>query len=156
MPEPSGLAVAVMVLAAFRLTHLIVFDHITHFLRAPFLMEYMERDPQGRLARVAVPRGTGLRRWIGQLLGCPWCLGVWASAAVVAGYWASPTWSMPVLLVLAVSGGAVTLEFVTQWHAKNAFTPSEQQWLAYQQRLVDSAAEAKAPRPTGSEQTKAS
>lgn len=145
MPELSGTILAIMVLATFRLTHLVVYDQITQFLRKPFLIEYMERDPQGRLAKVAVPRGTGLRRWIGQLVGCPWCLGVWSAAAVVAAHWAIPSWSLPILLVLAVSGGAVMLEFFTQWHAKNAFTPSEEQWLTYQQRVAESMAEGMKP-----------
>ncbi|MBR8660846.1 MULTISPECIES: DUF1360 domain-containing protein [Bacillales] len=109
MEGVSWLDLAILVLASFRLTHLIVFDEITAFLRAPFFTEKYETDAVGQLIRHIEFHGEGLRRWLGMLLSCHWCVGIWAAAAVVALYVYVPA-AFPLLLLLAVAGAAAVIE----------------------------------------------
>lgn len=99
----------ILVLASFRLTHLIVFDTITSFIRNPFLLVSYEADVTGQLVRNVQVKGTGLRRWIGELLSCHWCVGVWVAAGIVGLYLYVPG-VYPLLLILAVAGAAAVIE----------------------------------------------
>lgn len=86
------MTLVLLVLAAFRLTHLIVFDAITEPLRRPFLQ----------------------MKFLGDLLGCYWCAGIWVALLLVAltHWWPGPM--RIVLLVLAVAGGQSLLESIAQ------------------------------------------
>lgn len=84
----SWFDVVLLMLASFRLTHLIVFDSIAEPLRAPL---------------------EGKKFW-GDLIGCYWCSGFWVSLALVIGYTMWPAVFHPLVLVLAVAGGAALLE----------------------------------------------
>ncbi|MCK0471924.1 DUF1360 domain-containing protein [Halalkalibacter sp. APA_J-10(15)] len=76
----------IMIFATFRITRLVVNDSITSFLRNPFLeISYME-DENGQLFEKTVIKGKGIRRWIGELLSCYWCFGIWCSFFVVLLY----------------------------------------------------------------------
>jgi len=77
-----------LVLASFRLTHLLVFDVITEPLRRPLLG----------------------RPFIGTLISCYWCTGIWVSAGLVAGLAFWPSVVRWILLVLAVAGAQSFLE----------------------------------------------
>lgn len=99
----------ILVLASFRLTHLLVFDEITAFLRNPFLSVSYEADPAGQLVRTVHLKGTGWRRWIGSLLSCHWCVGIWTTAALVVLFFYVPA-AYPLILVLAIAGAAAVIE----------------------------------------------
>ncbi|WP_050614349.1 DUF1360 domain-containing protein [Bacillus testis] len=101
-------------LASFRLTRLIVYDKITAFIRKPFFEEVEEKNEQGEMETYIVPRQSGLRGWIGQLLDCYWCTGMWIAFFIVAVYYLIPYWSGPLVAVLAVAGLAALLESVVQ------------------------------------------
>lgn len=109
MFELSWMDLAILVLASFRLTHLIVFDEITTFLREPFFTVSYEIDSAGQVVRNTHFKGTGLRQWIGKLLSCHWCVGIWSGVAIVAVYVYVPA-AYPVLLVLAIAGAAAVIE----------------------------------------------
>lgn len=109
MPELSWLHLVVLVLASFRLTHLIVFDEITAFLRRPFLTVTYEETPDGDEIRHVEVKGKGLRASIGSLLSCYWCTGIWAAALIVTLYVFVPE-SFLLLLVLAIAGAAAVIE----------------------------------------------
>jgi Protein of unknown function (DUF1360) len=66
--------------ATHKLSRLIAKDKITSFARAPFT-EYQGPAGPGELEES--PRGTGLRYAVGELLVCPYCLGLWVSAALM-------------------------------------------------------------------------
>jgi len=68
--------------ASHKLSRLISKDKITAFLRAPFT-EYEGRGGPAEVEERA--RGTGVRRAIGELLICPYCLGLWASGGFHVG-----------------------------------------------------------------------
>lgn len=109
MFDLTWIELVILVLASFRLTHLIVYDEIASFLREPFFTVTYDADDSGQVVRHVHLKGTGLRRWLGMLLSCHWCVGIWSSAAIVALQSFVPA-AFPVLLVLAVAGAAAVLE----------------------------------------------
>lgn len=62
-------------------------DWVTSPLRAPFT-EYVESQGGGEVAERS--RGRGLRRAVGDLLTCPWCIAPWVAGALYAGFLAHP------------------------------------------------------------------
>jgi hypothetical protein len=71
----------------FKLSRLLTTDAVTGFMRAPFVRyEGME----GVSSPKESPRGTGLRRAVGQLLLCPVCAGFWVASAMTAGLVVAP------------------------------------------------------------------
>ena len=99
----------ILVLASFRLTHLLVYDKITSFIRRPFIENTSEEDKNGEIHQIVRIKGTGIKYWIGSLLSCHWCTGVWSAAIVVLIYLYLP-YSVIFLLILAVSGAASIIE----------------------------------------------
>src|SRR5215208_517763 len=84
-PLPEGTGVGDLLLAGVathKLSRIIAKDRVTAPLRAPFTEFEGEGGPGEVEER---PRGTGLRRAIGELLFCPFCLGQWVATAVLAG-----------------------------------------------------------------------
>jgi hypothetical protein len=73
--------------ASHKLSRLIAKDKVTSPLRAPFT-EFDERGGPAEFEESA--RGTGLRRAIGELLICPYCLGLWVVAALSLGLLFAP------------------------------------------------------------------
>ena len=68
--------------ASYKLSRLIAKKKVTAFVRAPFT----ELEGKGGPAELEErPRGRGLRRALGELLLCPYCLGLWASGGFHAG-----------------------------------------------------------------------
>ena len=63
-----------------------MFDKITEFIRQPFFDEIEEENEEGAIEVFYLPKRTPIKKFIGELLSCYWCTGVWVSAAVVAGY----------------------------------------------------------------------
>jgi hypothetical protein len=108
------LELSILALASFRLTRLFVFDKITAFIRNFFLDEIEEKDEKGETEIYLVPKKGIMRGFIGELLSCYWCTGVWSSIALCTLYLIFPTIAIPVLLVLAVSGLAAIIETIVQ------------------------------------------
>lgn len=105
----SWIHLVILTLASFRLTHLIVFDEITSFIRKPFLAVSFEPDESGQIVRKVDIKGTGLRHQIGLLLSCHWCVGIWSSVAIVALYTSYPI-TFPLFVILAIAGAAAVIE----------------------------------------------
>jgi hypothetical protein len=68
--------------ASHKLSRVITKDKITSFLRAPFT-EYQAPGGPGEVEER--PRGSGARRAVGELLVCPYCLGLWLSGGMHVG-----------------------------------------------------------------------
>jgi hypothetical protein len=73
--------------ATHKLSRLIAKDKIMAFARAPFT-EYQQ--PGGPAEVEERARGDGVRRTVGELLVCPYCLGMWISGAFHLGLVAAP------------------------------------------------------------------
>lgn len=78
---------AVLGVAAHKVSRLITRDWVTAPLRAPFT-EYQGSAGAGEVKERA--RGTGLRRAVGDLLTCPFCFGAWTATAFSFGFLFSP------------------------------------------------------------------
>jgi hypothetical protein len=68
--------------ATHKLSRLITKDRVTSFVRAPFT-RYEEPAGHGELEEHA--RGTGMRRAVGQLLTCPYCVSQWVAGGLTLG-----------------------------------------------------------------------
>jgi Protein of unknown function (DUF1360) len=73
--------------ATHKLSRLIAKDKITAFARAPFT-EY--EQPGGPAEVEERARGEGMRRTVGELLVCPYCLGMWISGGFHVGLVVAP------------------------------------------------------------------
>lgn len=88
LPERIALADLTLIgVASHKLSRLIGKDKVTSPLRAPFT-ELEEAGGPAELEERS--RGTGVRRAIGDLLICPYCLGLWVVAAFALGLLFAP------------------------------------------------------------------
>jgi Protein of unknown function (DUF1360) len=82
LPRLTAGDLALFGVATHKLSRTLAKDKITAALRAPFT----ERAGDGGPAEVEErPRGRGLRRSIGELVGCPYCLDQWVATGFVSG-----------------------------------------------------------------------
>lgn len=95
-------------LASWRVTRLFVYDEITRFFREQF----WDIKKVGKGYQLEKPK-TGPRRTLADLLSCPWCFGVWATAMVTFFYLSTPYSVFPVVL-LALSAVATFMSNVSR------------------------------------------
>lgn len=87
-------------IATHKSSRLIARDRVTSTVRAPFTTF---QDDAGPSEVDEAARGHGLRRAIGELLICPYCLGLWVAGVLVAGMLSAPRatrWSVSILVAL--------------------------------------------------------
>lgn len=107
---------ALISLASFRVIRLFVYDAITKFFREQFYNVKVSKAGKETLHKPA----KGPRRTLADLLGCPWCFGVWATAMVTFFYLLTPVAFFPIL-ILALSAVATWLQLFTNligWKAE--------------------------------------
>ena len=88
MPEriaPGDLAR--LAVATYKLTRLATKARVTSFARAPFTRYKGEAGPSEVSEE---PRGQGLRRAIGELGICPYCVGEWIAVGLMTAYVRDP------------------------------------------------------------------
>jgi hypothetical protein len=68
--------------ATYKLSRIISKDSVTSFIRAPFTTY---RGPAGASEVKEDVRGTGVRKSIGELITCPFCVGTWIAALMTYG-----------------------------------------------------------------------
>jgi Protein of unknown function (DUF1360) len=88
LPErPAAGDVVLIGTATHKLSRLLTKDKVTAFARAPFT----ELEGEGAPAEVEEkPRGKGLRRAVGELVVCPYCLGLWIAGGFNVGLVVAP------------------------------------------------------------------
>lgn len=107
------LLLVLMIFASFRLTVLVVFDTFPPIQWArtkiqharPFVLRHQDVHQDGRI----YPGEIQEYWWLGELVGCAWCASAYVSGAVVAITWAVYGMPAPLLVWLAVWGGAAWL-----------------------------------------------
>ncbi|MFF0777500.1 MULTISPECIES: DUF1360 domain-containing protein [unclassified Streptomyces] len=109
--------VALLGTATYKVSRLLTRDRITSFLRAPFT----RRAEEGKAGEVVdEPRGTGMRRAVGDLLACPFCTSAWVATALMCSYAASPRLTR----LVGGSFGALTvadwLQYAWTWTQRTA------------------------------------
>jgi hypothetical protein len=99
LPERPTLGdVALVGVATHKLSRLIAKDKVTSPLRAPFT----ELEGQGGPSELEErPRGRGMRKAVGELLVCPYCLGLWVASAFSVGLLFAPRLTRFLAAILA-------------------------------------------------------
>jgi hypothetical protein len=103
----EGRDLVLMTVASHKASRLLSKDRVTSPLRAPFARYEGEGGP-GEVSES--PRGRGLRRAIGELLLCPYCLGMWTSTGLVGGLLVVPRFTRWVASVLSIFFGSELLQ----------------------------------------------
>jgi hypothetical protein len=93
--------------ATYKLSRIITKDRVTSFLRSPFTRYAGEAGPSEVSEE---PRGRGVRRAVGELVVCPYCVGQWVATALVASYVREPEATRTVASVFAVVAAADFLQ----------------------------------------------
>ena len=85
--------------AAHKLSFVVSNDAVTSVIRAPFTERQEKESPKSVDEK---PRGKGLRRSIGELLSCQFCLGMWLSSFFTYGLVLAPRVTRLIATVFAV------------------------------------------------------
>jgi Protein of unknown function (DUF1360) len=94
--------------ATYKLSRLIAKDRVMSFLRAPFTRYEGESDRPSEVSEQ--PRGRGVRRSIGQLLACPYCLSQWIGAGFLATYLRDPRLARTASALFTIVAGSDLLQ----------------------------------------------
>ena len=109
LPERIGLGdLALLAVATHKVSRLLTKDSITAVVRAP-VTEFVEPIGFGEVHER--PRGTGLRHALGELFGCPFCLGQWIGTAFVGGFITAPRTTRAVASLFTVVAASDSLQF---------------------------------------------
>ena len=95
--------VALLSVATYKISRVIAKDRVTSALRAPFTTFQDDAGP-GEVDEAA--RGSGPRRAIGELLICPYCLGVWVAFGLSAGLLTLPRTTRTIASAFTAVSGA--------------------------------------------------
>jgi hypothetical protein len=108
LPERvDGRDLALMTVATHKAARLLSKDRVTSSVRAPFT-RFEGAAGAGEVSEAA--RGHGLRRAVGELIVCPYCVGLWIATFFAAGYAVAPKPTRWVASVLAVVFGSDVLQ----------------------------------------------
>ncbi|HEX2071802.1 MAG TPA: DUF1360 domain-containing protein [Thermoleophilaceae bacterium] len=90
LPERVSPAdLALVAVATHKASRLIAKERVTSAVRAPFTQ--VEPDPRASRPKARErPRGGGVRRAVGELVLCPYCLSVWIATAFAGGLVVAP------------------------------------------------------------------
>lgn len=73
LPERTRVSdLALLALSSYKLSRLITQEDVTAFVRAP-----VTEDPEGQQ-----PKSHGMGRVLGELVTCPYCIGLWITASL--------------------------------------------------------------------------
>jgi hypothetical protein len=97
-----------MSIATYKVSRLIAKDRITSFLRAPFTRYKGESERPSEVSEEA--RGRGLRRAVGELLVCPYCLGQWVGTGFLAVYLRDPRLARTLAVLFTIVSGSDLLQ----------------------------------------------
>jgi len=110
LPERmDGRDLALVTVATHKASRLLAKDRVATPVRAPFTRYEADGGP-GEVEESA--RGRGLRRAMGELIVCPYCVGVWISAAFAAGLLVAPRFTRWLAAILAAVFGADVLQIL--------------------------------------------
>jgi hypothetical protein len=109
LPERIGVAdLALIGVATHKCARLLAKDPVTSPLRAPFTTF---KGTTGPAELQEEPRGTGLRKAVGELIICPFCVGQWVATGFVFGLVLRPRATRVAASVFAALTAADFLQF---------------------------------------------
>jgi len=100
--------VALLAVGTYKLSRLIAKDRITAFFRAPFTRYAGESERPSEVSEE--PRGRGLRRAIGELMVCPYCLGQWVGTGFLMTYLREPRLARTLASLFAIVASSDVLQ----------------------------------------------
>jgi hypothetical protein len=103
--DPGDLAV--LTVATHKASRLLTKDKVTSTVRAPFT-RFQGNEGAGEVSEAA--RGTGVRRAVGELLVCPYCVAMWIAAGFAAGLVVAPRATRLAASVLTILFGSDLLQ----------------------------------------------
>jgi hypothetical protein len=98
---------ALVTVATHKASRLLAKDRVASAVRAPFT-RFQDDAGRGEVSEAA--RGRGLRRAVGELIICPYCVSMWISAAFAAGLLVAPRPTRWFAAVLTAVFGADVLQ----------------------------------------------
>lgn len=110
LPERIGLGDTLRIgLASYKLGRLIAKEDVTAWVRAPVTQDTEAREPESE----------GMSRALGELVTCPYCIGLWIAAGFSAGVVLAPRQTRFVTTILGAQTAADFLNaaFVRLRHA---------------------------------------
>ena len=108
LPERvDGRDLALMTIATHKAARLLSKDRVTSSVRAPFTRVEGDAAP-GEVSEAA--RGRGLRRAVGELIVCPYCVGLWIATFFAAGFAVAPRPTRWIASVLTAVFGSDVLQ----------------------------------------------
>ena len=103
LPERlDGRDLALLSGASFKLGRLIAKEKVSAPIRAPFTEYQGKSDAPGEVNER--PRGSGPRAAVGELLTCPYCLGMWVVSALTVGLVTAPRETRLIASMLSALG----------------------------------------------------
>jgi hypothetical protein len=97
--------------ATHKYSRLLAKDRVTSFLRAPFVRYEGDAGP----SEVSeTPRGDGPRRAIGELVSCPFCVGLWIATGLTLGLVVAPR---PTRVITTIGTSLALADFLHLAHA---------------------------------------
>lgn len=108
LPERVGAGdLAVLTVGTHKASRLLTKDKVTSTVRAPFT-QFEANEGAGEVSET--PRGTGVRRAIGELLVCPYCVAMWIAAGFAAGLVVAPRATRMVASIFTILFGSDVLQ----------------------------------------------
>jgi Protein of unknown function (DUF1360) len=105
--------VVLLGLGTFKLSRLVTKEKVLQPVREPFV----EHTSTGAGSEVeSEPSGSGVRRAVGELLTCPFCISVWIATVLIAAFSIAPRAAR-----LAAAGLAAVVVADTTQYAYSAF-----------------------------------
>ncbi|MDF2652126.1 MAG: hypothetical protein K0Q73_7931 [Paenibacillus sp.] len=95
----------ILALAVYRLTHFIVFDKLFENIRKNFVT----RGFDGQNITFTL-QGGNVRRFIGSILNCYWCTGIWVSGLFIVGVYTVPQVTTAISWLYALAAVAALIE----------------------------------------------
>ena len=108
---------AMAAVATHKLSRIIAKDPVTSPLRAPFTVFEGTSGPAELAEEV---RGKGRRKTVGELVSCPFCIGMWVATGFTAGYVFAPRATRLAATALAALAGSDFLQFAYAYAEQHA------------------------------------
>ncbi|ATB27594.1 DUF1360 domain-containing protein [Melittangium boletus] len=99
-------------LATHKITRITAKDFVTTLVRAPFV-RFQRKERAGEVSESS--RGGALRRAVGDLLSCPFCLGPWVAGALVSAHAVRPSETRLVASIFALTTLSDFLQRAYEW-----------------------------------------
>lgn len=87
LPRPELSDVMLIGAGTFKLSRLITKERVLQPVRDPFVED---TEPSEGSEVNSEPGGTGVRRAVGELLTCPFCISVWIATVLIAAFSVAP------------------------------------------------------------------